>query len=218
MKTALALCLSALMSTLSLAQESLNAFHRISVSGSVSVTLVKGDEPAYVATGNTDKLKVEVDNGKLRVSNIDVVDGWNKRAIVTVWYTEINTLYASAGADVKHEGTMNVSTLDLSADTGAKGDLTIDAQSMEVNVGEGSVLKLDGATKVLEAKVSTGGVLKSMDLIAHRVYVSANTGASATVHATEEIEASATLGANVSYSGDPSKVKVTENLGGSVKG
>ena len=218
MKTALAFCLATILSTITLAQESLSAFHRVSVSGSVSLTLIKGDAPAYEATGNTDKLKVEVKSGKLRVSNIDVVDGWNKRAIVTVWYTDINTLYASAGAEVEHEGTLNLSDLDLSIDTGAKGDITVDAQSIEVQVGEGAVLKLDGATKVLEAKASTGGILKSMDLIAHRVYVSANTGASATVHATEEIEASATLGANVSYSGDPAKIKVTENLGGSVKG
>ena len=182
------------------------------------ITLKKGDKNQYTASGDTEKLKVQVEDGKLKVSRVDISDGWKNRAYVTVWYTDIRSLSASAGAQVAHEGTLNAGDFELSFDTGANGELTLDAQSLDVNVGEGGVLRLEGAARVVEATSTTGGILKARDLIAHRVYVSANTGASATVHATEEIDANASLGGSVSYTGDPAIVKVKESLGGSVRG
>jgi hypothetical protein len=211
-------CLALSLVLTASAQESLQAFNRISVTGSVILTLKKGDNTQYEATGDTDKLKIKVDDGKLKISRVDVTDGWKSRAYVTVWYTDIRSLYASAGAQISHEGTLNVGDFDLSTDTGASGDLVIDAQSLEVNVGEGGVLRLEGSTRVLEARASTGAILKARDLIAHRAYVSSNTGASATVYAKEEIDANATLGGAISYGGNPEIVRVKESLGGSVKG
>ena len=218
MKKIPALLVCASVFTLGISQESLSSFSRISVTGSVMITLKKGDKNQYTASGDTEKLKVQVEDGKLKVSRVDISDGWKNRAYVTVWYTDIRSLSASAGAQVAHEGTLNAGDFELSFDTGANGELTLDAQSLDVNVGEGGVLRLDGAARVVEATSTTGGILKARDLIAHRVYVSANTGASATVHATEEIDANASLGGSVSYSGDPAIVKVKESLGGSVRG
>jgi hypothetical protein len=217
MKSVLIFCLALSLSLSASAQESLSSFNRITVNGSVILTLKKGDKPQYTATGDTDKLKVKIDDGKLKISRLDVTDGWKNRAYVTVWYTDIRSLYASAGAQISHEGTMNVGDFELSTDTGASGDLVIDAQSLEVSVGEGGVLRLEGSTRVLEARASTGAILKARDLVAHRVYVSANTGASATVHAKDEIDANATLGGAISYEGSPEVVRVKETLGGSVR-
>lgn len=217
MRTVFLAFICLVFSSFSIAQTSLSSFHEISATGSVQVTLKKGDKNQYTATGDTDKLKVEVDNGRLKVSRIDVQGGWNDRAIVTVWYKEIRSLNASAGAQVSHEGTLNAGDFELSTDTGANADVEIDAQSVEVVVGEGGVLRLAGACRVLDAKMTTGGVLKGRDLIAHTVYVSANTGSNASVHASDEIDASASLGASISYSGDPKIVKVKESLGGSVR-
>lgn len=200
------------------AQESLSSFNRISITGSVKVTLKKGDKNQYTATGETDKLKVTVDDGKLRVSRIDINDGWKNPAIVTVWYTDLRSIACTGGAELAHEGTLAVGDFELNMDAGAHGDLEFDAQSLEVSVGEGAVLRLTGSSKVVEADATTGGILKARDLVAHRVYVNAHTGASATVHATEEIDASATLGGSVSYSGSPATVRVKESLGGSVRG
>ncbi len=204
--------------TVSFAQESLSSFNRVVVTGSVMLTLKKGDQNQYSTSGDTDKVKVNVEDGKLKITRLDIKDGWNNRAYVTVWYTAIRSLSGSAGAQVAHEGTLNAGDFELSLDTGANGELAFDTQSLDVHVGEGGVLRLEGAARVLEVNATTGGILKARDLVAHRVYVSANTGASATVHATEEIDANASLGGSVSYSGDPEVVKVKESLGGSVRG
>jgi len=215
---ALCTALALVLATISYAQESLSSFNRVSVTGSVILTLKKGDKTQYTATGDTDKLKVVVNDGKLKITRIEITDGWRNSAYVTVWYTDIRSLNASAGAQINHEGTLNAGDFELNTDTGANGDISIDAQSLEVNVGEGAILRLDGTTRVLEANVSTGGILKARDLIAHRAYVSANTGASASVHAIEEIDAKATLGGSITYEGDPGIIHVKETTGGSVKG
>jgi hypothetical protein len=159
-----------------------------------------------------------VDDGKLKVTRLDIKDGWKNPTYVTVWYTDLRDLSAGAGAEVSHEGTLNAGDFAVSFSSGAHGDLAIDAQSLDVKVGEGAILRLEGSVRVVEADASTGGILKARDLIAHRAYVNSNTGASLTIHATEEIEASASLGGSVSYSGDPEIVKVKESLGGSVRG
>jgi hypothetical protein len=208
----------AILSWSLVAQESLSSFDRVIVTGSVMLTLKKGDKAQYIVTGETDNLKVNVDGGKLKISRINIKDGWKSRAQVTVWYTDIRSLYASAGAQISHEGTLNAGNFELSVDTGANGELTIDAQSLDVKVGEGGIIRLDGSVRALEALATTGGILKARDLTAHRVYISCNTGANASVRATEEIDATASLGASISYSGDPSTVRVKETLGGSVRG
>jgi hypothetical protein len=200
------------------AQESLSSFNRVIVNGSIILTLKKGDKQQYTTSGDTEKLKIKVDDGKLKITRLNITDGWKDKVYVTVWYTDLRSVYASAGAQISHEGTLNAGNFELSMDTGANGELTIDAQSLDVNVGEGGVLRLDGSARVVEASATTGGILKARELIAHRVYVKSNTGASATVHATEEIDASASLGGSVSYTGDPEIVKVKESLGGSVRG
>ncbi|MDX1406725.1 MAG: head GIN domain-containing protein [Saprospiraceae bacterium] len=203
---------------LATAQTSLNDFQKISVSGNVKLILKQGNSPSYTASGNTSELKVRVEQGKLKITNNKVFKDWDKPVVVEVTYTSIRALYASAGAQVQNEGTLNVGDFELSVDTGANGDLLIDAQSLDARVGEGGVLRLEGSGRVLEASSTTGGVLKARDFIAHTVYVKANTGAMASVHASESIEANASMGGSITYSGNPQNVKSKESLGGSIRG
>lgn len=218
MKTLFIAALCVAFSTIGFAQESLFSFNQISVTGSIKLTLKKADKPEYSTSGDTDNLKIRVEDGKLKITRLDIADGWKNPTYVTVWYTDLRELSAGAGAEFSHEGTLNAGDLALTVSAGAHGDLIIDAQSLDVKVGEGGVLRLEGVVRVVEASASTGAVLKARDLIAHRVFITTDTGAAATVHATEEINANATLGGSVTYSGDPEIVKVKESLGGSVRG
>lgn len=215
MKQILAITLVLSIAATGIAQESLSSFNKVSVTGSVILTLKKGDKTQYTTSGQTDNLKVRVEDGKLRVSRVDIKD-ISGRAYVTVWYTDIRSLSASAGAEIQHEGTLDAGDFELTTDTGAHGSITIKAESIDVTVGEGGVLRLDGTTHVLEATVTTGSTLKAHDLVAQHVYVTANTGGSASVNATDEIDANASLGGSINYTGSPGTVKVKESLGGSV--
>ena len=210
--------MAAALAMSAMAQTSLNTFEKINVSGSVHLTLVKGSDLSYETSGDTDGLKVKVEQGAVHISRKKAFSGWDKPTNVTLTYNTLRVINASAGAKVEYDGTINAGDFEVDFDTGASGDLTIDAQSLEASVGEGGVLRLAGSARAFEATTTTGGVLKAREFIAHNVYVKANTGATASVHATDSIEASASLGGSVSYTGDPPKVNVKESLGGSVRG
>ena len=143
---------------------------------------------------------------------------WSSRTIVEVTYVKLEELNASAGALVEHDGVIEASEFKTNFDTGANGELEIKASELRAQVGEGSLLRLEGSARVFEAVATTGGRLKAGDLISEVVDVSANTGGQATVHASEVLEASATMGGSVQYFGDPEKVSESETLGGSIRG
>lgn len=208
----------ALSAATALAQIKVEPFEHIKTFGNVRVVLTQGDSYSYTATENISDLKISVKEGKLKISHKQNEKMWSERTIVEVTYKELRSIYASAGSEVVHEATMEVSNLDLDFDSGAFARLTIDAQSVEANVGEGAVLRLNGTSRVFEAAATTGGVLKAMDFKAQTVYIRANTGAQATVHAVEKIEAKASLGGMISYFGDPEYVMSSETMGGSIRG
>ena len=96
--------------------------------------------------------------------------------------------------------------------------LELEVDEVEAVTGEGGVMRLEGKARFLQAKGSTGSVLKAMSLVCENVDANSNTEASLSVHAVKRIDASATLGGNISYDGDPEVVRISENLGGNVRG
>ncbi len=217
MKNVLILFFSLSLTTL-FAQTQLESFERLKTFGNVSVVLTQGDSYSYTADENLGDLKISVKDGTLKISHKQNQKMWSQRTVIEVTYKELRSIYASAGSEVVHEATMEVGDFDLDFDSGAFARLTIDAQSLEVNVGEGAVLKLHGTSRVLEAAATTGAVLKASDFKAQTVYVRANTGGQASVHAVEKIEAKASMGGMISYFGDPEYVRSSETLGGAIRG
>jgi len=217
MKNALILFFTLSAATL-FAQTELESFEHIKTFGNVRVVLTQGDSYSYTASENLGELKISVKEGTLKISHKQNKRMWSERTVVEVTYKELRSLYASAGSEVVHDAIMEVGDFDLDFDSGAFARLKVDAQSIEVNVGEGAVLKLHGTSRVLEAAATTGGVLKAMDFKAQTVYVRANTGGQASVHATEKIEARASMGGMISYDGDPDYVRSSESMGGTVRG
>lgn len=208
----------AMLASAAFSQTEIADFEHIKTFGNVRVVLTQGDSYAYSADENLSDLKISVKEGTLKISHKQNQRMWSERTVVEVTYKVLRSIYASAGSEVVHEATMELDALDLDFDSGAFARLTIDAQSLEVNVGEGAVLKLHGTSRVLDAVATTGGVLKAMDFKAQTVYIRANTGGQASVHAVEKIEAKASMGGMISYFGDPEYVKSKETMGGNIRG
>ena len=82
---------------------------------------------------------------------------------------------------------------------------------------EGGQLYLDGASENLDCTAATGGQFFGAGLTSKRVYVRANTGGRAEVHATEHLEVSANTGGEIIYHGDPQTKYVKSILGGEVR-
>lgn len=198
------------------AQGDVEPFHRLSVFGNIELILIQGDKHHVDFSGNEEDLKVKIDEGKLKISHKHNEKMWSNPTTVTVTYTKLTTLDISAGAHCEHKGTMSAGDIVISTDAGAEARLEIEASGIEVIVGEGGVLTLKGKARVLEAKATTGGTFRANDLEAEAVYVRANTGGNAIVHASEHVEATAMMGGVITVLGDPNVARINESLGGTV--
>jgi hypothetical protein len=77
-------------------------------------------------------------------------------------------------------------------------------------------VEIKGSCKVLTAAASSGADLDLEELIAESVTVAVSSGADAHVHATTQLIATASSGADVSYSGNPAIKEITTSSGAGI--
>ncbi|MFZ2905815.1 MAG: head GIN domain-containing protein [Cyclobacteriaceae bacterium] len=205
----------------------LSSFRDIDIFGPFEVTLVKSDkEKAEIDFRGIDKEDVIVDAEKgvlkLKIKNRHYIDDWkndrqhHKYILVTVYYTDIDMIEASAGAVVTTDGTLKSKYLSVDCTMGAEVTLDIFTEKAELISNMGAVLEVTGQTNHIEVNANMGGVLKAAHLESKTAYVKANMGADVTVNVMEELEASAGFGAQVEYIGGPSVRHTSKNFGGEV--
>ena len=199
------------------AQQALQYFDEIRVSGSIDLEMVAGSENS-VEVEKYDNLKIEVNKGVLKIKRTELWKGYESPLEVRLQYQSIHKLSVAAGASVRTEGVLKSGDLELNFNSGANCDIEVEAESVDVSAGEGANVFVSGSTNSLRATTATGANLDASDLESNHTFVKATTGGNVQVTANSSIEASASTGGNVNYHGNPSKVQIKEQLGGSVNG
>lgn len=205
----------------------LSSFNKLDAFGPFDVKLVKSEtERAEINFNGIEKEDIvyEAQKGTLRLKfkNRHYMDEWendrrrSRYVLVTVYYKDIDVIEAGAGAVVTSQETLKSKYLSIECSMGAEVTLDIFAQKIEATSNMGGILEMSGQTELLDVKANMGGVLKASHLESKTVYVKANMGAVVTVHATEELEASAGFGAIVDYVGGPAVRNTSNNFGGEV--
>ena len=92
-----------------------------------------------------------------------------------------------------------------------------DIPSLTVAASSGSDVEIKGYCKVLTAAASSGADLDLDELIAEDVTVAASSGADAEVHATTQLMATASSGADITYSGNPTIKELTTSSGADIR-
>ena len=88
---------------------SLGDFEGISVSGNIDLVLIQGDKnEAVIKTDEIESHKVKTNNvnGILKISVLDHMFHTDEEVDITLMYTSLSSLKASAGAEVDHKGTL----------------------------------------------------------------------------------------------------------------
>lgn len=88
--------------------------------------------------------------------------------------------------------------------------------TLTVAASSGSDVEIKGSCKVLTAAASSGADLDLEELIAESVTVAVSSGADAHVHATMQLTATASSGADVTYSGNPAIKEITTSSGAGI--
>jgi hypothetical protein len=203
----------------------LSGFNAIDVSSGIDLYIKMGSSEAVKVIADDDiidELETEVRNGTLHIymkrNNWLSWSSGNKTREVYVTVTELEEIDASSGSDVKSENTLEGEKLDISASSGSDIELDVHYKNLSLDTSSGSDAELSGKTKYLKLSASSGSDIDAADLESQYCRVSASSGSDINLTVTDEIEANASSGADITYYGNPQIKDIDESSGGDVRG
>ena len=182
-----------------------SGFDAIEVSDGIDVYLSMGSrEQLEVETVEKllEHLVTEVEGGKLKIY-FDRSFNWNKAAKVYVQAKHINRISTSGGSDLTGENVLESRDLELKASGGSDIELEVKTENLEVDISGGADILLSGYTEYLQVNTSGGSDLKAFELVAQKADLHASGGSDIKVFVEDELDASASGGADIIYKGNP---------------
>jgi len=197
-------------------------FDAVSISSGITAKLVKASSPSVdftVRKGDPDDLITEVKNGVLYVRTRSKNGGWGNsvKVNVIVNYTNLEKIKVSSGCTVKSENTVNSNTMEIEVSSGSTAHFDVEANRIEVDVTSGSTLKLEGSADRGDFEVSSGSTLNAYHFVTDDAEVEASSGSSLSIHVNNSLDATASSGASVSYTGSVKNKNIDAGWSGSVK-
>ena len=205
----------------------LSSYNSVHVSEGIKVTMIKGDPKAEITMhkGKLEDVVVSQDGESIRIKfkkkkKISWNSSNNRKVSIDLYFDgDISEVAVSSGALLQSDETFFSSNFECDASSGGTIDVRVESDDADISVSSGASIKISGEAKNLEVSVSSGATFKGKNLKSKSVDVDASSGASATVWATDDIEADTSSGASIKYKGDPKN----ENLdagkwsGGSIR-
>lgn len=155
----------------------------------------------------------DIRDGKLRVHAIKNIGRATKNIYVTL--PEITALYASSGADLLAQGSIETDKIRLDASSGADLQVDLTADEVEADCSSGADIRISGRANLMYADASSGSGIKAQDLEVKVCHANASSGADIRVLVSESLMADASSGADIRYSGD-ARVESRKSASGSV--
>ena len=185
---------------------SLDSFSSIHVRSSISVKLVKADVPKVefkMIKGSESNLITRVNGSELIVkikNNRQSRKG--AQAKVTVYYTELTEISVSDGASIKTEEAIQAKDFDIDVSSGSSANIEITAKNINAEASSGATLKLKGAAESGNYQASSGSNINAKYMICDYVDADVSSGASIRVHVNKKLNADASSGGSIKYTGD----------------
>ena len=201
----------------------ITGFHGVSVSSGIDLFLTQKsvEEVAVEAQSeDLDKIITEVEGGILKIyikekSWFNMK--WDTRPRkVYVSFKTLDKLQASAGSDVISEGRLKLDKLNLDASSGSDVKLELEVSNLSVGSSSGSDISLKGTANDMEVSASSGSDIDASDLQSKNCNASTSSGSDIKVNVTEKLDASASSGGDIYYSGNPKTKDINESSGGDV--
>ena len=202
-----------------------SGFHGISVTSGIDLYLTQKNTEEVVVEAESedlDKIITRIEGGILKIYirekswfNLN----WNKDPRkVYVSFKLLNKLEASAGSDVISQDLLKLEKLNLDASSGSDVKLELEASDIVVESSSGSDIFLKGKVSVLQANASSGSDINANELQAKKCTASVSSGSDVRVNVTEKLNADASSGGDITYSGNPKTKDINESSGGDVHG
>jgi len=205
-------------------------FTEISVFGSFKVNLVKAqacrveidyngiDVGDVITRCSGGELQIKIRNGGFFDFNDHPDRRGNKRkAIVTIYYTSLESIEIKGGASLRAVDPIVSSKLTLISQMGADVRLQLQVKELSLESSMGSAVVLSGTADEAKIRAKMGTEVDAADLKCQEVSVNASMGADVTVFAEKELNASAHFGASISCKGNPPRKHTSGFFGADVK-
>jgi hypothetical protein len=202
-----------------------SGYHGVSVSAGIDLYLTqKNVEEVFVEadSDDLDKIITEVEGGILKIYikekswfNLNWTHN-NRKAYVS--FITLDKLDASAGSDINSEGVLKLNELDMDASSGSDIKIELEAEKLVVESSSGSDVRIKGKVNVLYASASSGSDIDASELQSKKCNASVSSGSDVRVNVTEELDANASSGGDITYSGNPKSKDINESSGGDVHG
>lgn len=197
-----------------------SGFTGINVSEGILVELTYGEKEFVEVTADADyidRVVTEINGTELDIHiKGNNWNGWNKKVLVKVTATKVNSIEVSSGASVTSQNLIESDDLRMSSSSGANLKIAFKAPKAKCEASSGASAKLKGVAKYFDTDASSGSNIQAGEVKAIKVKASASSGASISVDAEEEINADASSGGSIKYSGSPKMVDIEKSSGGSV--
>lgn len=180
-------------------------FDGITVGGDFEVEVKIGPVISVVVEADDNIMKyieISTSGNTLKIRTEDLHNYSDVRMKVYVTTPSLKTIKASASAEVVVQDVLTGSNkLTFKSSSGANIKSEIDAPEVEADASSGASISLNGKTKTYSTEASSGSEIQSWNLLSENTSVKVSSGASAKVHASVSLTATASSGATVSYHG-----------------
>jgi len=202
-----------------------SGFHGVSVSSGIDLYLTQKNVEEVAVEADADDLEkiiTKVEGGILKIyikeKSWFSMDWNNDSRKVFVSFKNLDKLEASAGSDVSAQGVLRLEKLDMDASSGSEIKLELEVNELSVGSSSGSDISLNGKAIFLQADASSGSDINASELQAKKCNASVSSGSDIRIYVTEELDANASSGGDISYSGNPAQKDINESSGGDVHG
>lgn len=161
-------------------------------------------------------VKTELEGETLKVY-IDKSISGAKELKVYIHMPELKKVTSNSGANVLLMGTFVGTNLVMDSSSGAHLEGKVEYDTVDAETSSGSSMDIKGIALKLKTSSSSGSTLNAKGLLANDVNADASSGSESSVNARVTLEANASSGASIKYTGIAKSVDKNESSGGSIR-
>lgn len=196
----------------------ISGFNTVKITGRFVVTLEEGDQEgvSFKIDGALEEdVIVEQKGQSVHIKmKLGIYNDADLRATLT--YKKLEGVEAWSGAQLILPDLLEQDFVSLKAQAGSQISADLSVANAQALSSKGSQITLVGTSKRFEATTNTGGIIDALKLKSEKVIAKAATGSETKVQATKSLQARATSGGIIEYTGNPREKSIKETLGGEV--
>lgn len=202
------------LSAQSTIESATSEFASISISGNLTVTLIKGDSPSIsVVLEDTEDKNFEwsIKGDALEMKLKQPVSIGSKKTTgkgeVKIVYTErFNTIKCDSKAAIFSEGIFETEQLTIDASSNSNVAFEVSLYDLNISATTGAKVSLTGESKFISIKAATNAYVNTVAMACEAADVRTNTNSECYVTAEKKLQLKAATNSNIFYKGTPEAI------------